>query len=552
MKTYRILSVIFAAASLLACNKLEETVYSNLTDDNAFSSEENAIAAVNGIYAPMKSTYREPMFYVNDISTDAGFKVGNCYEVFNETAIFNDNRTLNVWNGFFQMVARANIAIENIGKMSDDLFTTRSKEEIIAEAKFLRAYAYYNLTDVFYRVPLLLSGDVEAIAKEPLADLDRLELAIENDFLDAKEILPKKYKTREEAGRPTYATACGYLARLYMRQAGRIRQENGDHKEYWKYAKDELDIILSMEGSYYSLQPTVWDVFDPTSEEKLYNNELIWAIRASSTIVAGSWDLGLQFTSWEYDMGWQNMYQPLEFTWKFNTKDDRYRVLQITKYEDVYTPETKFYQAPPSIEYTGLMGGTNITVGDKTYELVNEMAETYTQKYKFLQTGNYIYDCPNNLPLLRLADVILMKAECLNEINGPTQEAIDLINRIRERAFHGPAFNLKLSDYSNEAELRNAICDERMFELNNECLRRPDLIRMGLWKDRMSEYVSTIIEKWNYREKNEGKEAGYYSGQYQAYPKPSDFKDIDKRMYMPIPEREVTLNPGLANARDFE
>lgn len=549
MKTLRFISIVFASAALLACDKLNETVYSSLVDDNAFSSEENAQAAVNGIYAPMKSTYREPMFYINDISTDAGYKRGNCFEVFNENAIYNDNRTRNAWNGFFQMVARANIAITNISRMEDDLFTNVSKAQLLGEAKFLRAYAYYNLTDLFYRVPLLTSGDVEAAAKEPLASLDAIELVIENDLFDAKDVLPKKYASREEAGRPTYATVCGYLARLYMRQGGRIRQEGGDDAPYWQYALDELNLIMAMEGSYYHLQPTVWDVFDPTSEEKLYNDELIWAIRASSTIVSGSWDIGLQFTSWEYDMGWQNMYQPLEFTWQFNKNDQRYKVLQIVEYPDVYSPDGKYYIAPTSIELTGTMTNNHVIAG-KEYELVYEMEETYTQKYKFLQTGNYIYDCPNNLSLLRLADVILMKAECLNELKGPNQEAIDLINRIRERAFQRTNYNLVLTDYADKDALRSAICDERMFELNNECLRRPDLIRMGLWKDRMSKYIDTIKQRYTYKATNEGKAADFYAGDYVAYPASSELKNFDKRMYMPIPEREVTLNPDLANARE--
>lgn len=551
MKRYEIITILLAVMSIVSCDKLNETVYSSLVDGNAFSSEENAQAAVNSIYAPMKSTYREPMFYINDISTDAGYKVGNCFEVFNENAIFNDNRTLKAWDGFFQMVARANIAITNISKMDDGMFRKVSKNQLLSEAKFLRAYAYYNLTDIFYRVPLITSGDVEAAAKEPLASLEEIEMVIENDLFDAKDYLPKQYESRGEAGRPTYATVCGYLARLYMRQAGRVRMQGGNDAPYWQYALDEINIILSMEGSYYNLQPTVWDVFDATSEDKIYNDELIWAIRASSSIVSGSWDIGLQFTSWEYDMGWQNMYQPLEFTWKFNKNDDRYKVLQVVEYPDVYSPDGKYYIAPPSIELTGTMT-RNHTINGKEYELVYEMEETYTQKYKYMQTGNYIYDCPNNLSLLRLADVILMKAECLNELNGPTQEAIDNINRIRERAFRNSNYNLLLSDFATKDDLRSAICDERMFELNNECLRRPDLIRMGLWKQRIGEYFDTIISRYSWKETNEGKESGYYKGQYVAYPASASLKDLDKRMYMPIPEREVTLNPDLANARDFE
>ena len=103
----------------------------------------------------------------------------------------------------------------------------------------------------------------------------------------------------------------------------------------------------------------------------------------------------------------------------------------------------------------------------------------------------------------------------------------------------------------DKAALRSAICDERMFELNLECLRRPDLIRMGLWKDRMAEYVTSIAKKYAWKEQNEGRNAGYYDGAWAAYPSPETLTDNDIRMYMPIPYREVSLNPSLASARDY-
>ena len=74
---------------------------------------------------------------------------------------------------------------------------------------------------------------------------------------------------------------------------------------------------------------------------------------------------------------------------------------------------------------------------------------------------------------------------------------------------------------------------------------------MGLWKDRMQEYVSTIAKKYAWKEVNESKQSGYYDGSWAAYPAPDSFTDKDLRMYMPIPYREVKMNPTLASARDY-
>jgi hypothetical protein len=88
----------------------------------------------------------------------------------------------------------------------------------------------------------------------------------------------------------------------------------------------------------------------------------------------------------------------------------------------------------------------------------------------------------NDKVLDRYAEVILFKAEALNELNGPNQESIDLINSIRQRAFDnyiGSEYELKLSDFSDKAVLRDYILQERGWEFWYEGKRREDLIRTG-------------------------------------------------------------------------
>lgn len=546
------LYTLVALAALSCQGQLDEVVYSNLTDDNAFTSGENAQAAVNAMYTPLHSLYREPMFYFNDVSVDSGYKGGSPFEVLNDQGIYNDNRTLNAWNYLYQIASRANIVIDHIPEMAERNFRTLSKAQLLGEAYFMRAFAYYNLTDIFFQVPLVTDSRIEVTAKEPLTSIDAIEAQIEKDLLLAKEYLPKHYGAREDAGRPTYGAATGYLCRLYMRQAGRARVAGKDDTGPWRDALFEANDLLALEGVEYNLQPTVWEVFDPSSEAGLYNGELIFAVRASDkTLASGSWDLGLQFTPWAYDMGWSNILQQLEMTWLFTPGDQRLKVLQVTEYPDVYHPEKTYYMAPETLSQTGSIP-FNHTVSGVTYEEMVELDATFTQKYKYLYTRQYNYNTPNNLPLLRLADMILCKAEILNELNGPSAEAVGLVNRIRERAFGDTAHNLKLADYPTKEAFRSALCDERLYELNMECLRRPDLIRMGLWKSRMQGLLRTVALKWAAREQNESREAGYYDGSWAAYPAPESLTDDDIRMFMPIPYREVTLNPDLAGARTFE
>src|SRR5690606_39797988 len=82
----------------------------------------------------------------------------------------------------------------------------------------------------------------------------------------------------------------------------------------------------------------------------------------------------------------------------------------------------------------------------------------------------------NDIPVVRYADILLSRAEALNELSGPNQESIDLINQVRTRA---GIDNLQLASFSTKEQLRDHILAERGWEFFTEGKRREDLIRMG-------------------------------------------------------------------------
>jgi hypothetical protein len=118
-------------------------------------------------------------------------------------------------------------------------------------------------------------------------------------------------------------------------------------------------------------------------------------------------------------------------------------------------------------------------------------------------------DMGNDFPVVRYADILLSHAEALNEINGPTQEAIDFINAVRTKA-GVPA--LSLADYGTKELLRDHILKERGWEFFSEELRRQDLVRQG----KFIEYG-----------KSRGKTA------------------FDYQVLYPIPQSEIDRNPSL-------
>ena len=92
------------------------------------------------------------------------------------------------------------------------------------------------------------------------------------------------------------------------------------------------------------------------------------------------------------------------------------------------------------------------------------------------------------MPIIRLADIILAKAEALNELNGPSQASVDLINQVRDRAFNNDASKrIAVSDFGSKDALRDRILMERAWELWFEGHRRTDLIRHGKFLEKATE-----------------------------------------------------------------
>lgn len=540
--------ILFAmsALCLVSCN-LDEELTSVYNVDNAYVTEQNAQEGVNGIYRYLKGGTHPAIFYLNDVSTDAAYKAGLDYEIMNDANLSGNVDVARAYNGNWQMIGCANSAIDNISPMDEKIFKNPThKKELLAEAHFMRAFAYYQLTSTFFRVPLITNGFYDAISTPELASVEALDSLIEQDLLIAASALPEMWNDKKiggEEGRPTSGAAFGYLMRLYMRQAGYLREQGKDATERWKMALNYANRVIATGN--YALQPSIWDVFDPTSEKSLNNNEIIFAVRSSEKIPSGSSDIALYFTPWNYNYGWDIFSIPLELYWKYDKADERFSKLLVGEYPDVYDANKKY--KVPTFQEVGTLNN------EKSTPVIVELAQAYTNKYFYEKAGTYNYNVPNNLILLRYADVLLCKAEILNELKGVNSTSLALLNQVRERAFRNSSHNYRMADFTSKEEFRSVLCDERLLELNNEGSRRIDLIRMGLWKNRMDAYMEAIKAKVEIKEKNMGLSPGSLSAEWSVYPKFSHepLKRFDKRRYYLIPKVYSTKFPQLLNNRTF-
>ena len=146
------------------------------------------------------------------------------------------------------------------------------------------------------------------------------------------------------------------------------------------------------------------------------------------------------------------------------------------------------------------------------------MPDVATSKYAD-STGTQSYYDGHSVDILRYADVLLSRAEALNELSGPTQEAIDLVNQVKGRS-HAPL--LGAAGTYTQATLRSAILQERGWELFYEGKRRADLLRAGQYDVIVNAYLQAI-------------------GQTNRISLPKD-------QYFSYPLNQVQVDPNLSNA----
>jgi hypothetical protein len=346
----------------------------------------------------------------------------------------------NQWENQYSSIRNCNLVLENINNSPiDETIRTR----LVAEARFVRASAYYMLFNYFGPVPLKLTtkGDLQ----QARASQEEMLTFLEKEFSDAAKILPNRGEiSGYQYGRATKGAALGYLCKFYL------------NTKQWQKCADVSKQIMDMK--IFELWPDYNTLF--TVDNELKNKEFIWVYPCEPTnpltgneCIAGFFPPAyaktvegtMAFTSNMLNPASQNRLYD-SFYNSFNAADLRKNLI-ITQY---------------------------INSSGKTISLLKQ---NNTRAFKFVPDINAVGKAHgNDIPVIRYADILLARAEALNEISGPSQEALDLIQMIRTRA--GLTTPQPLAGLTKE-KLRDNILNERGWELHIEGVRRQDLIRHG-------------------------------------------------------------------------
>jgi hypothetical protein len=429
MKNNALKTLLLAGLLALAgCqDTLREDVYSELTPGNFLNTNNGKLAVLTSAYGNVQLRGFWSYFLSTNSSGEAWNRGGSIEALITPLTNFtwdsNHEWFGTAWNTLYAAIRDANIVIDNTQNAS-----TNVDKLLHAEAKFVRALSYEYLYDWFGPVPIHATSNLTDFAL-PRASEDEMKAFIEKDLQEAAPVLPL---TQAQYGRATRGAALGILCKHFL------------NTRQWQKAADVASQIMAL--NRYSLVPKYKDVFSLANEG---NAELLWVVPASPQ--AGHNIVALTFPT-DYPLPQSN--------------------------QQVFAARSYFFDSFVN----------SFEKGDTRRDLiVTEYVNTAGQRIKLLGvdqslSGKYEFDPNavgavqgNDIPVVRYADILLARAEALNELNGPTQEAIDLINRVRARA---GVSALTLGGFSKES-LRNHLLRERDWEFYAEIKRRQDQLRQG-------------------------------------------------------------------------
>jgi starch-binding outer membrane protein, SusD/RagB family len=495
---------LFLAVGISACTKdLNQSPISNPSVDNFYRNTADFQQAVNGIYQALHAglnlnlyDYAVRQFELSEVRSDNVYAPGTGaprdyvpVNNFDKTLATNPYIT-GLWNDNFNGILRANIVLDKLNPEVVPDNTTRDRFE--GEAKFLRAFFYFDLVRWVGKVPIFdhVATPTEAltIPRSSVADVYNL---IISDLQAAIAKLPTTYTAAADRGRATSYAAKAMLALVYLTRSGPTFNIDGPGLGTTEYSQ-ALTLLNDLIGKF-TLQATYASVFSYTNKN---NSEIIFDMQNMDLGNTTNTGLGTELPNYMYE-------QPYGLA--IGIGFDGGVVADAPK-----PPSNNLLS---SFEPTDTRDNTSILMS-----YVNQQGSTVNrpQFVKFLDLTRkplirFNFAC--NYPILRYADVLLMKAEAiLRGGAGGTQAEVDgLVNQVRNRAGLPNISNVNL----------DILLNERRHEFMAEGKRWHDLVRTGK--------VLTVMAAWDAADDIANK---------MAIPTAND-------IIYPIPQAQLSVNPGL-------
>jgi hypothetical protein len=434
------------------CNDhfLDRTPYTSLASNTIWTSDDNALMAINGIYSNARREWAMHGYaYHFTCWGPDGYDYFRNSAIEMNTATTRDGNFLNTYTNFYRVIRSANDAIINLE--GNQNITPDLANRMTGEAKFFRGLSYFILWQLYGGVIILDKPVLPSETYLPRNTAEEVKAFVIKDFTDAIERLPVEYSAADY-GRITKGAAIAMLGKTYL------------FDRQWEKAAEQFGKLLIAPYTY-DLYPEYWQLFDYKWEK---NDEVVYAVQ-----MIDQTDLGSMYEEW---YGGRATYQYAQsyclashipyhtYTYQDGTAIDlgsrpkrsdydtefNYGVDLMAWYEQALKskPVDKRLQGN-LIMPTDTFIGLNSTVY-KVYwpyiDYANATPPAYRIEFsgyacyiwrKYVNTGNenkVRWNSPNDLHIIRFADVLLMYAEAQNEQSGPTAAVYEAVNRVRTRA----------------------------------------------------------------------------------------------------------------------
>lgn len=444
MNRRQLAACVLALAALQAgcTDMLTENVRSQITTETFFKTASDANAALAGVYEPLSSgdLFDTSLQWALNASDDAT-RVGPEEENANITAITRvawdaQNPYVTVpYAAWYRVITRANLVLERVPGIQMD---ATARDQILAQAKFLRALGYFYLVRLYGDVPLVTTTEEQLTGGLTRAPKEDVYAQVLKDATEAEAVLPATWSANDR-GRATKGSANALLTDLH------VWRSSAEGKNEWAAAATSAKKII--DSGVHSLTPDYISAFLPGSQNR---PEEVFAAQSSTVANGPEIDIAQWTRPRAMDPngagGWAT-YTPLQW------------------FMDSYVPGD--YRK----EVTYFTSGRTAAGATVTFA-------PHIDKYRpTAKPGNEDV----NYPIYRYADVLLMYAEALNE-QGQSALAVQYINQVRARARnangvpHAQPADLPVQ---SQAATREAIFQERQWELAHEGKRWFDMVRRG-------------------------------------------------------------------------
>lgn len=452
MKKITIIMIVISFGLFQGCEDfLELNPQGQLTQESFPTTAADAMLATNAVYSTLRSWhYHSGGYPILDFMSDDSHKGSNPSDQVNTLGpydTFTHNATQDGldrwWTALYQGIKRANVVIEKVPfiEMDADL-----RDRYVAEARFLRGLYYFDLVRAWGGVPIITT--TTPALQVPRASKEEVYNLVEEDLLFAVGHLPEKSGYGEaDLGRATKGAAKALLAKVYL-----FLQD---------YVNAEIYALEVVQSNQYDLEPIFVDANGKDGEHGIESVFEIGAMETEGSV--GNQYANTQGVRGTPNRGWGFNRPSLDLRYSFEAQDPRLKGT-IIDLGDVLD---------------GVLILGDGTTPDETFDNDGNLIEVecYNRKVWIPGTSTNT-QFGHNRRLIRFSDVLLMAAEALNENNKPGQ-ALEHLNRVRERARQGNNTILPDITITDKDPLRDLIHQERRMELALEGHRFWDLVRTG-------------------------------------------------------------------------